>query len=448
MDITRYCILGNVDASKSSLIGVLKTGELDDGKGKSRSSILQMKHEKESGNTTNSNLVKIYKSKNIIEGTSQSPKEGTSQSPKEEGVSEYVQDYIQLIDLPGHKKYFGMVLRGIMEYNPSYAIIVISSLKGIEEDHVKGKGLRVMNMTKVHINVCLFLKLPIMIVIGKVDNCPKDRLKKTIDEVKSYTKTLGCKKFFSVKDKVTFKQAVDDLTDAVSFISIPCFLLSNVTGENIDLFKNFLFQFKSRSNLFKESGKLNDFARLNKIKNVFEIYKTYYVNGVGLIVFGYNKLGIISKDDIINIGPIGNRYIKIRIKSLHDDERNEVKFLEEGRYGCLAIKSIDLKDKLNKKHLHKGKVVTDSNIIVHSIITDCKISHHQTTIEKRYKAYLHSANVGCNVSILNAPNFPIRTDDNTEIEFKFDSPQFIYPGCKFVFREEDIKGYGIIKRIN
>ena len=44
--------IGNVDAGKSSLIGVLTKGVLDNGRGKSRSMVMQYKHEIETGRTS------------------------------------------------------------------------------------------------------------------------------------------------------------------------------------------------------------------------------------------------------------------------------------------------------------------------------------------------------------------------------------------------------------
>ena len=46
-------VCGPVDAGKSSLVGVLTTGELDDGKGKARNKILVHQHERETGRTSN-----------------------------------------------------------------------------------------------------------------------------------------------------------------------------------------------------------------------------------------------------------------------------------------------------------------------------------------------------------------------------------------------------------
>ena len=49
---TRIAVVGNVDAGKSSMLGVLVKGDLDDGRGKARVNLFRHKHEIESGRTS------------------------------------------------------------------------------------------------------------------------------------------------------------------------------------------------------------------------------------------------------------------------------------------------------------------------------------------------------------------------------------------------------------
>jgi GTPase len=49
---TRIAVVGNVDAGKSTLLGVLVKGGLDDGRGKARVNLFRHKHEVESGRTS------------------------------------------------------------------------------------------------------------------------------------------------------------------------------------------------------------------------------------------------------------------------------------------------------------------------------------------------------------------------------------------------------------
>lgn len=45
-------VVGNVDAGKSTLLGVLTHGELDNGRGHARQKLFRHKHEMESGRTS------------------------------------------------------------------------------------------------------------------------------------------------------------------------------------------------------------------------------------------------------------------------------------------------------------------------------------------------------------------------------------------------------------
>ena len=47
----RCAVVGNVDAGKSTLLGVLTHGELDNGRGLARQRLFRHKHEAETGRT-------------------------------------------------------------------------------------------------------------------------------------------------------------------------------------------------------------------------------------------------------------------------------------------------------------------------------------------------------------------------------------------------------------
>ena len=50
--LSRVAVVGNVDAGKSTLLGVLTHGELDNGRGRARQKLFRHKHEAESGRTS------------------------------------------------------------------------------------------------------------------------------------------------------------------------------------------------------------------------------------------------------------------------------------------------------------------------------------------------------------------------------------------------------------
>ena len=99
-----FVVVGNVDAGKSTLIGTLTSGILDNGRGSARINVARHKHEIESGKTSDisSRILRFPNGKTVT-----------------------------LIDLCGHEKYFTTTATGIAGMMPDYAIVVISPTRGI-----------------------------------------------------------------------------------------------------------------------------------------------------------------------------------------------------------------------------------------------------------------------------------------------------------------------------
>ena len=63
----RVAVVGNVDAGKSTLLGVLTHAELDNGRGTARQKLFRHKHEMESGRTSSvGNDILGYDSKGAV----------------------------------------------------------------------------------------------------------------------------------------------------------------------------------------------------------------------------------------------------------------------------------------------------------------------------------------------------------------------------------------------
>ena len=100
----RIAVVGNVDAGKSTLIGTLVSSSLDDGRGKSRTSIMKHRHEIESGRTSTAttHLMGFRSSGQPIAGRDQ------IRANKRKGEDEIAREsyrVITLMDLAGHEKY-------------------------------------------------------------------------------------------------------------------------------------------------------------------------------------------------------------------------------------------------------------------------------------------------------------------------------------------------------
>jgi len=100
----RVAVVGNVDAGKSTLIGTLTTSSLDDGRGKSRTSIMKHRHEIESGRTStvSTHLMGFRSTGQPVAGKDQV--RGAKRKTEDEIARESYR-IITLMDLAGHEKY-------------------------------------------------------------------------------------------------------------------------------------------------------------------------------------------------------------------------------------------------------------------------------------------------------------------------------------------------------
>jgi elongation factor 1-alpha len=396
-------VVGSVDAGKSTLIGVLKTGELDKGAGEARMHVLTMKHEKESGMTSNINVVRV--------------------------------DTYNLLDLAGHEKYLKTTLRGLTEYFPDYAMVVVSATKGVTR------------ITQEHMVICRHLNIPVLVIVSKIDTCPEDRFKKTLDEINDLRRRMQYKFFYSI-DNTDGANKLRTVWESGAHAVLPYFKVSNVSGEGVPLLKNLLQSLRPREdNHIKRSQHLRDFAEKNKITKVFFIHKTYFVEGTGLVVYGVNKLAPITKGEKLFIGPIGKEYYEVRIRSVHNSNRELIDALGTNQTGCFAIKTTDAKFKLEKNMIPAGRVVSDKPILVHKIKASALIFKHSTTITPGYSPFVHCGNVAVSAKIIDGSKFPLRTQDLSDIYFEFATPQFVHPGVKLIFREGGIRGVGLVTEV-
>jgi GTPase len=95
----RICVVGNVDAGKSTLLGVLTKNQLDDGRGKVRVNLFRHKHEVETGRTSSVGLeVMGFDSK----GEVVTPSSVGKQKLQWEDICVHASKVITFLDLAGY----------------------------------------------------------------------------------------------------------------------------------------------------------------------------------------------------------------------------------------------------------------------------------------------------------------------------------------------------------
>ena len=414
---TRIAVVGNVDAGKSTMLGVLVKGNLDDGRGKARVNLFRHKHELESGRTSSVGMeIMGFDTRGDIVA---STVPGRKLTWNEIGTRSA--KVISFTDLAGHERYLRTTVFGLLSSSPNYCLLMVAANNGL------------IGMSKEHLGIALALNVPVMVVITKIDICPPQILEQTITQITRILKSPGARKI-----PIFIKNREDAINTATQFVSqriCPIFQVSNVTGECLDLVRTFL-------NILPHHGHYDADAPFE-----FHINDTFSVPFVGTVVSGVVKSGVIRAGDSVLIGPdsIG-QFQTTNIRSI-ERKRIQVPFCKAGQSASFALKRI------RRKEVRKGMVVLpklDSGPprVYREFVAEVLILSHATTIRPKYQAMLHVGPVSQTCAIIDIDREFIRTGDRATVAFRFvQRPEYLAVGDRILFREGRTKGLGIVKAV-
>jgi len=422
----RVAVIGNVDSGKSTLVGVLTKCVLDDGRGAARQLVFNFDHEKENGRTSSiAQEIMGFKSQSQVEPAKTTDKKNTSWNK----ILKESDKVISIIDLCGHEKYLKTTIFGLTGLVPDYAMIII------------GANMGVQRMTKEHLGIALALKIPIYIVITKIDIAPADIYKQTLDYITKVLKSTGTQKLPVV---VRESDDIEVYAESILFDRIcPIFCVSNVTGEGIKQLRLFMSMLMSRS-----GQQLNTTFKSSSDKVEFLMDGAFNVKGVGLVVSGTLISGKVSVGSSLMLGPdIKGDFKQVTVKSIHY-KRTPYDEITSGNSCCFHIKS---KDNIKQSDLRKGMVLLDkeSNYKpVYEFEAEVIILHHATTIKPKYQAVIHCGVVRQTAQVVSISSDLLRTGDRGIVRFKFiKSPEYLHVGATILFREGRTRGVGHIKNL-
>ena len=139
--------------------------------------------------------------------------------------------------------------------------------------------------------IALALKIPSFFVITKIDICPEHIFNNTMKSLHAILKKPGVRKI-----PIMVRTQDDVMTCARNIASdtiAPIFLTSSVTGEGLDLLRQFMNLIPQR---YKWFGKMS-------LDPEFIIDETFAVPGVGTVVAGTVKSGVIGVNSTLLLGP-------------------------------------------------------------------------------------------------------------------------------------------------
>jgi hypothetical protein len=332
----RITLTGPTTSGKSTLLGTLSTGTLDNGRGKGRLGLLKHLHEVASGITSSVTQELVGYSDGDIVNYAHSGVESWID------IHDFTRDgrLVYLLDSAGHPRYRRTILRGIVGWAPHWTLLCIAadsaeftSTAGATATtlDVLGPTSAGVDLASAHLDLCLRLGLPLAVVITKLDLANKSSLSATLHKILSSVKNAGRvpkmvkggsggqsdPSRVSELDKQAVKEALDSIKRANNPSSVvPILLTSAVDGRGVGALHALLQDLP-----LPPTPTSHDYigAALNPeqpsclfhIEDKFSLPASYSLatsatnqqTDLGTVVAGYLRFGTLSIGDKIVVGP-------------------------------------------------------------------------------------------------------------------------------------------------
>ncbi|KAF2630037.1 GTP-binding protein-like protein 2 [Macroventuria anomochaeta] len=222
----RVSLIGATMSGKSSLLGTLSTATLDNGRGKSRLSLLKHRHEIASG-MTSSVTQELIGYRDLMEPDGAVSTQVISYGSGDvdawvdiHAAVEAAQEgrLVVLSDSAGHPRFRRTTVRGIVGWQPHWTLVCVPADNTDESSgkigaspssqDILGPAAADLDLSQAHLELCLDLELPLVIVITKYDLATKAGLRQTLSKLLSALKEAGRKPCI-ISDQTTSMLDVD-----------------------------------------------------------------------------------------------------------------------------------------------------------------------------------------------------------------------------------------------
>jgi GTPase len=260
----RVSLTGATMSGKSTLLGTLTTATKDDGRGKSRLNLLKHRHEVQSG-MTSSITQELIGYRDVLD------QDGTKSETlvinyADRNISSWVDIHgsaeggrlVFLSDSAGHPRFRRTTVRGVVGWDPHWTLLCIPADNTEDSagkvgasptsQEILGPAAADVDLSRDHLQLCLNLELPFVIIITKYDLATKPGLRRTLSKVLSAIKEAGRKPvpFLTIPHEVSETElnvvTADELIEVASIIEklktsplavVPIILTSSYSGTGI-----------------------------------------------------------------------------------------------------------------------------------------------------------------------------------------------------------------------
>ncbi|KXJ95958.1 hypothetical protein Micbo1qcDRAFT_231103 [Microdochium bolleyi] len=334
----RIALTGPTTSGKTSLLGTLSNGCLDNGRGSSRMNLLKHQHEVASGRTSSvaqeligyeGDKIYNYAMDNINAWPDIHDQTSTGR-------------LVFFLDSAGHPRYQRTTLRALVGWAPDWTVLCIAANEGespfsgahsLSASEGNGGGIGYTDLAIAHLDLCLKLDIPLAILITKYDLAQRGPLRELMSMILSKIKLtqrtpkllapIACAETDLGRGEIPLadservqKEVLDKITENGDVLSVvPVVLTSAVKGTNIPLVHALL-----RALPIPPQPTARDFvpAALNPeqpqtLFHIDEVYELPLSRGQAAssngrlerapVVTGYLRFGKLTIGDQIVLGP-------------------------------------------------------------------------------------------------------------------------------------------------
>ncbi|KAF4035408.1 Elongation factor Tu GTP binding domain [Phytophthora infestans] len=424
----RVSLIGDFESGKSTLVGVLTRGCLDDGAGLARMQVCRHRHELENGCTSSvSEHTIAVAADGHFRCTEELPtcnfgdndEDTETQKPRKQQES-----FITLSDLAGHKKYLKSTASGLAGQFPDYAMLVVDAVRGVRD------------MTREHLKIATALNVAIFVVVTKTDLVTDERIQQCLVEVADLLKAFcPCQRLLSAPTNMDTLQ-----DDPVKLSTVPVFQISNVDGIGLDVLQAYLAMLEPK----------RLWANKAKTPAEFQVTQAYDIEDAGTIVTGLVHAGTLCVGEQMLLGPDADgQFCEVAVESI-EVQHKAAQNLSAGETGAVLIRFLATAPPLHR--LRKGTMLVHPSVrpmATRQFDAELHFLPDARAFRENFEAVIHTGQVRQMAKIVRlTSSSPTKLQPATTMcrfEFMY-WPEYIRPDLPLVLREGKTQAVGRVVR--